>query len=127
MKYQLPHVIYTNDITALNNVTTETIPLCTVTYLLMIISQHCTSLALHYSATTAHTEKPTVFKKGSVHCSAALPNPMHYLSVKMKRQGGGVGNIIETDCVLRSFGLAAGPGLYTAVKLISDTDRGERA
>lgn len=64
--------------------------------------------------------------KGSVHCSVALPHPMHYLSAEMKRQGRGVGNIIETDWALRSFGLDAGLGLYTAVKLISDTDRGER-
>lgn len=81
---------------------------------------------LLYSATTAHTVKSTVFMKGSVHCSVALPHPMHYLSAEMKRQGHGVRNIIETDWAPRSSGLDAGLGLYTAVKLISDTDRGER-
>lgn len=43
-----------------------------------------------------------------------------------EKAGRGVGGIMETDCVLRSFGLSAGPGLYTAAQLISDTVREER-
>lgn len=31
-----------------------------------------------------------IVMKGSVHCSAALPHPMNYPSVKMKRQGVGL-------------------------------------
>lgn len=43
-----------------------------------------------------------------------------------EKAGLGVGNIIEIDCVLRSFGLAAGAGQYTAVQLISNADSRER-
>lgn len=43
-----------------------------------------------------------------------------------EKAGRGVGGIMETDCVLRSFGLSAGPGLYTAAPLISDTVTAER-
>lgn len=71
---------------------TETWIACSVTYLPMVISQKemCKAAPLD-SATAAHTRKPTVFMKGSVHCSTALPRPMHYLGVKIKRQGGGLG------------------------------------
>lgn len=42
-----------------------------------------------------------------------------------EKAGRGVENIIETDCTVGSFGLAVGPGLCTAVKLIGNAGRGE--
>lgn len=47
---------------------------------------------------STYSKSHSVPMKGSVHCSAALPHPMHYLSAKMKRRG--VGNFIETNYVL---------------------------
>lgn len=66
---------------------------CTVTRLSLIITQRNTARAgLPFSILLLHVKiKFTVFMRGSVHCSAALPHPMHYLSVKMKRQGVGLG------------------------------------
>lgn len=42
-----------------------------------------------------------------------------------EKAGRAVGGIMETDCVLRSFGLSVGPGLYTVAQLIGDTVRAE--
>lgn len=82
------------DLTRLIQMNIETWILCTVTYLLMTLNkQNATSaeLPLPFSAAAAHTVTATVFMRGSVHCLAALPHPMHYLSVKMKRRGVGLG------------------------------------
>lgn len=51
---------------------------------------------------------------------------MNFLSVKIKQQGVGVGNMIKTDCMLRSFGLAARPGLHTAEETNKKKNGGEK-